>query len=128
MTQASTPVVLTKDEKLAKIKTQIAKLEARYDDVLNDRVTAKAAKAPAYLPEVGDRVIATVGRNTATSQAKSVEGVVTAVKPATIDANTGKTVSAAQVRVRINEGTFDEQLVTLYPAQLTKVQEESAPE
>lgn len=119
------PVVKTKEEKLAAIKAQIEKLQARYDDVLNDRVVATKVAKVAYCPEAGDKVIATIGRNTATSQAKLVEGVVTAVKhPAVVD---GKTVGAIQVRVRVYEGTFEEQLVTLYPAQLTAVPVSDAP-
>lgn len=123
-TEAAVPVVKTKEEKLAAIKAKIEKLEQQYDDVLNDRTVTKAAK-PTYCPEVGDKVIATIGRNTATSQAKLVEGVVTAVKhPAIVD---GKASGAIQVRVRVYEGTFEEQLVTLYPAQLTPIPVSDAP-
>lgn len=112
-------IVLSKEEKLAAITAQIARLNVRFDDITNDREPTKAVKAPSYAPAVGDNVIATVGRNSATTQAKLVEGVVTAVKPAVfVD---GKAVGATQVRVRINAGSFDEQLVTLYPAQLTLV-------
>ena len=117
------PVIKTKEEKLAAITAQITKLQARYDDVLNDRVTVKVAKV-AYVPNVGDKVLATVGRNTPTSQAKIVEGTVIAVKhPAIVD---GKPVGAVQVRVEVGEG-FDKQLVTLYPAQLTAVPASDAP-
>ena len=53
-TQAKAPaVVLTKEEKLAKIAANIAALQRKYDDVLNDRVTVKVAKI-VYLPAVGD--------------------------------------------------------------------------
>jgi hypothetical protein len=104
----------TKDQKLVVIAGEIAKLAQRYDDVANDRATVRAAKA-VYEPAVGDEVLATVGRNTATSSAKVVEGTVLAVKtPA--EGEKG----ATQVRVRIFAGTFDEQTVTLYPAQLVK--------
>lgn len=124
-TEAAVPVVKTKEEKLAAIKAKIEKLEQQYDDVLNDRAVTKAAAKPTYCPEVGDKVIATIGRNTATSQAKLVEGVVTAVKyPAVVD---GKASGAIQVRVRVYEGTFEEQLVTLYPAQLTPIPVSDAP-
>lgn len=124
-TEAAVPVVKTKEEKLAAIKAKIEKLEQQYDDVLNDRAVTKAAAKPTYCPEVGDKVIATIGRNTATSQAKLVEGVVTAVKhPAIVD---GKASGAIQVRVRVYEGTFEEQLVTLYPAQLTPIPVSDAP-
>lgn len=109
--------VLTKEEKLAKIDAQIASLQAKRDDIANDRIPAAKVKPAAYVPAVGDAVIATVGRNTATSQAKSVEGTVVAVKFPEVGAD-GKAKGAVQVRVRIFVGTFDEQLVTLYPAQL----------
>jgi hypothetical protein len=119
-TAVVTPVVKTKEEKIAAIEAQIAKLTLKLDDVRNDRVPTPAAKKVAYMPVVGDKVLAPVGRTTATTTAKTVEGTVTAIKAATFD-EAGKLKSAAQVRVRINEGGFDEQLVTLYPAQLVAV-------
>lgn len=107
----------TKDQKLALKANDIVKAVESFDNLANDRVVAKAGKT-VYAPAVGDKVIAVIGRNTATSQAKSVEGTVVAIKtPA--EGEKG----ATQVRVRVFEGTFDEQLVTLYPAQLTKVEE-----
>lgn len=110
---------MTKEQKLAYLDAQLAKLAQKRDDVANDRVTVRVGKA-VYVPEIGDKVFAVVGRNTATSQAKTVPGVVVAVKhPA--EGEKG----ATQVRVRIGEG-FDEQLVTLYPANLTKQVEEVA--
>ena len=115
---AAAPVIKTKEEKLIAIDAQIARLQQRRDDIVHDRVTAKVAKV-AYIPEVGAKVLATIGRNTPTSQAKVVQGTVTAVKhPAIVD---GKAVGAVQVRVRVYEGEFEEQLVTLYPAQLVPV-------
>lgn len=116
--EKAVPVVKTKEEKLEAIKAQIERLNQRYDDVLNDRVVTKTAKV-VYCPEVGDKVLATIGRNTATSTAKVVEGTVIAVKHPTVDAE-GKSVGATQVRVEVGEG-FDTQLVTLYPAQLVPV-------
>lgn len=116
--EKAVPVVKTKEEKLAAITVQIERLNQRYDDILNDRVVAKVAKA-VYCPEIGDKVLATIGRNTATSAAKVVEGTVIAIKHPTVDAE-GKTVGATQVRVEVGEG-FDTQLVTLYPAQLVPV-------
>lgn len=107
--------VLTKDEKLAKILKSIEALQAKYDDVLNDRATAKKAAKAVAIPAVGDRVLATTGRNTASTQAIVREGVVVAVK---VPAEGEK--GAVQVRVQIGEG-FDAQLVTLYPAQLEAV-------
>ena len=105
-------VALTKEEKIARIDAQIAKLQQRRDDVLNDRVTVKA-KAAAYVPAVGDKVLATVGRKTATTNPTIEEGTVVAVKAP----NAGEKGSV-QVRVRIKEGQFEEQVVTLYPTQL----------
>jgi hypothetical protein len=112
---ATAKIVLTKEEKLAAITAQIAKLQVRFDDVTNDREPTKTVKAAGYAPVVGDKVIA-----------KLIPGTVTAIKPATIVE--GKVVGATQVRVRINEGEFDEQLVTLYPAQLVKFVEPVAAE
>ena len=112
--------VLTKEEKLAKIQEQIAKLQQRYDDVLNDRVVQRAKKEVA-VPAVGAKVLATIGRNTPTTQAKVEEGTVVAVKfpePGT--------KGGVQVRVRIKEGQFEEQLVTLYAAQVEEVRAEEA--
>jgi hypothetical protein len=102
---------MTKEQKLAKIDADIAKLNERRQAIVEGR-EVKATKAPAYVPEVGAAVLATVGRNTATSQAKVVEAVVVAIK-APADGEKGGT----QVRIRIGSG-FDEQLVTVYPAQL----------
>lgn len=117
-TTNSTPVVLTKEEKLQRLQDQIAKLQQRYDDVLNDRVPQKKAAAPVYTPAVGDKVLATVGRKTATTNPTSEPGVVIAVRqPA--EGEKG----APQVRVRIKEGSFEEQLVTLYFAQVVKIEE-----
>lgn len=113
---AAVKTPLTKEQKIANIEKQIANLTQRLDDVRNDRVTVRTKKE-VFVPTVGANVLATVGRNSATTQAKIVPGVVTAVKyPEVVD---GKTVGGVQVRVRIYEGTFDEQLVTLYPSQLT---------
>lgn len=105
----------TKEQKLAIIAEEVGKALTRYDNVLNDRTPAPKAKADAYAPTIGDKVLATIGRNTSTSQARVVEGEVTAVKTP----GAGEK-GATQVRVRIFAGTFDEQLVTLYPAQLVK--------
>lgn len=126
-TATAQPIVKTKDEKLAAIKAQIERLQARYDDVLNDRQPATAKAKVAYCPGIGDKVLATIGRNTGKTAAKVVEGVVTAVKHPAVGTD-GKSVGAVQVRVRVYEGTFEEQLVTLYPAQLVPVPTEQADE
>lgn len=118
---------LTKEQRLEKIQAQIAKLQQRYDDVLNDRQPQAKAKKEVYVPEAGDVVIATVGRNTATSQASTEKGTVIAVKFPEVGED-GKAKGSTQVRVRIKEGQFEEQVVTLYPAQLVKFVEEVAEE
>lgn len=126
MTAANnTSVALTKEEKIVKLQSQVDKLLQRIDDIQNDRVTGKAKKE-VYVPQAGDSVIATVGRNTATSQASSELGTVIAVKFPEVDAE-GKARGGVQVRVRIKEGQFEEQVITLYASQLTKVVEEAAP-
>lgn len=116
---AQAPKVLTKEEKLAKIQGQIDKLTQRYDDVLNDRQPQAKAKKEVYIPAAGDIVVATVGRNTATSQASTEKGTVIAVKFPEVGED-GKAKGSTQVRVRIKEGQFEEQVITLYPAQLVK--------
>ena len=117
---ANAKPVPTKEEKLEKILEQIAKLQARYDDVLNDRQPVKAVKV-VEIPEVGAKVIATIGRTTATTQPTLEEGTVVAVKrPA--EGEKG----AVQLRVRIKEGQFEEQLVTLYVAQVEIVRAEDS--
>lgn len=116
MSEAQAKAPLTKEEKLARLDTQIKNLQQKRDDVANDRVTVRAKKE-VFVPTVGQGVLATVGRNSATTQAKIVDGTVVAVKFPEANAE-GKVVGGIQVRVRIYEGTFDEQLVTLYPSQL----------
>lgn len=125
-TTATQKPVLTKDEKLAKITANIKALQAKYDDILNDRIVAKAAKV-VYLPSVGDAVMATHGRNTPTSQAKVIPGTVLSVKHPEVGED-GKPKGAIQVRVRIYEGTFDEQAITVYPGQLQPAPVEPASE
>lgn len=105
----------TKEQKLTVIADEANKAVIRFDNVLNDRQPTPRAAKLVYVPTIGDVVFATVGRNTGTSQAKVVEGTVTAIREP-LEGEKGTT----QVRVRIYAGTFDEQLVTLYPAQLVK--------
>jgi len=102
---------MTKEQKIAKIDADIVKLNEKRQAIVEGR-EVKASKAPVYIPEVGAAVLATIGRTTATTQAKVVEAIVVAVRqPAEGDK------TPTQVRIRIGEG-FDEQLVTVYPAQL----------
>jgi len=116
---AAAPVVKTKDEILAGIKAQIDKLTQKYDDVLNDRQPQVKAKKEVFIPVAGERVLATIGRTTATTQAKVLEALVLGVK---VPAPGEK--GATQVKVRIYEGTFEEQTVVLY---LTAIEKAPAP-
>lgn len=103
--------VLTKDQKIANINAQIAKLQQRLSDVINDVVRAPAAKVIA-LPEVGAVVEFTYGRTTPTTTARELIGTVVAVKAASeVD---GKKLPAL-VRVSVGEG-FDAELLTIYPS------------
>jgi hypothetical protein len=113
-TSAATPVVLTKEEKIARIEVQIKNLQQKLEDVRNDVVRTPAKKI-VYMPSLGDIVLATYGRTTATTQAKVVEGVVIGIRePQVVD---GKQVGATQVRVLVGKGV-DTQCITVYPAQL----------
>lgn len=115
MTEAttSTPVVLTKEEKLAKITKEIARLTAKYDDILNDRVAVKVSKEVA-LPNVGDTVIFVTGRKTATTEPTQRIGTVVAVKP---KATVGDKTTPALIKVQYGEG-FDIEFANIYPAQV----------
>jgi hypothetical protein len=114
---ASTKVVLTKDEKIAKIKADIARLEIKLYNVENDIVAAPAVRKEVVLPEVGAVVSFVYGRKTATTAPKVVTGTVVAVKPATVD---GDKKFPAQVKVSYGEG-FDAAFAVVYPAQLTVI-------
>lgn len=114
MTNASTKVVLTKEEKIAKIKQNIAALEIKLFNVENDIVTAPRAKKEAPLPNVGDTVRFNYGRKTATTEPVTITGTVVAVKPKS-EVN-GKT-TPAQVKVQYGEG-MDAAFAVVYPAQL----------
>ena len=114
MTNASTKVVLTKEEKIAKIKQNIAALEVKLFNVENDIVTAPRAKKEAPLPNVGDTVRFNYGRKTATTEPVTITGTVVAIKPKS-EVN-GKTLPA-QIKVSYGEG-FDAAFATIYPAQV----------
>lgn len=113
-TTVAAPKVLTKDEKIANLKAQIAKLEVRLYNVENDIVVAKVAKVVA-LPEVGTDVLFNYGRKTATTEPVQKIGRVVAVKPAQALDN-GKT-SPAQIKVSIGEG-FEQEFVVIYAGQI----------
>ena len=114
---ASTKVVLTKEEKIAKIKADIARLELKLFNVENDIAEPARAKKEVVLPEVGATVSFVYGRKTATTEPKTITGTVVAVKPATVD---GEKKLPAQVKVSYGEG-FDAAFAVVYPAQLTVI-------
>ena len=122
--------VLTKEERIASLETQIAKLQQRLDDVRNDRVVAKAKKVVA-LPEEGDVVSFTYGRTTPTSTARELVGTVIGVKAKIEAGEDGKGGTPALVRVTVGSG-FDIEVLTIYPAQIkpevAPVATEDAPE
>lgn len=109
-----TATVKTKEEKIAVIDAQIAKLGVRRYNVENDIVVAKTSKV-IVLPAVGADVLFKHGRRTATTEPVQKLGRVVAVKPSTTGAN-GK-VLPAQIKVSIGEG-FDQEFVVIYPAQI----------
>lgn len=110
----TTAVVLSKEEKLARLDTQIANLQAKRYNIANDIVTVKTAKVVA-LPDVGADVLFTYGRRTATTEPMQKIGRVVAVKSATIN-DAGKKLPA-QIKVSVGEG-FDQEFVVIYPAQI----------
>ena len=109
--------VLTKEEKIAAIVAQIAKLELRKYNLENDIAEPARAKKEVVLPEVGATVSFVYGRKTATTEPKTITGTVVAVKPATVD---GEKKLPAQVKVSYGEG-FDAAFAVVYPAQLTVI-------
>jgi hypothetical protein len=109
--------VLTKEEKIAAIVAQIAKLELRKYNLENDIAEPARVKKEVVLPEVGATVSFVYGRKTATTEPKTITGIVVAVKPASVD---GEKKLPAQVKVSYGEG-FDAALAVVYPAQLTVI-------
>lgn len=104
-------VVLTKEQKIEKIKAEIAKLEQRLFNVENDIVTVARSKPVVVLPNVGDEILFSYGRKTLKTNPVLREGVVAAVKPATVGDN-GKTLPA-QIKVQCGSG-FDAEFVVIY--------------
>lgn len=111
---APAPIVLTKEEKIAKIDKEIARLQTKRYNIENDIVEVKAAKVVA-LPVEGADVLFNYGRKTATTEPVQKIGRVVAVKPATVNAE-GKKLPA-QIKVSVGEG-FDQEFVVIYPAQI----------
>lgn len=109
------PVVLTKEEKLARLDKEIARLTQKRDDIANDRLPQPKAAKVVTLPEVGADVLFSYGRKTATTDPVEKLGRVVAVKPASVNAE-GKKLPA-QIKVSIGEG-FDQEFVVIYPAQI----------
>ena len=113
-TETATKPVLTKEERVAKLRAEIAKLEKKIYNIENDIVEVKAKKE-VVLPEVGAEVIFNYGRRTATTEPVQKVGKVVAIKPSSVAAH-GKTLPA-QVKVQFGEG-FDIEFATIYPAQI----------
>lgn len=110
----TTPVVLTKEERIAKIDKEILRLQTKRYNIENDIVETKAVKVVA-LPEVGSDVLFNYGRKTATTEPVQKIGRVVAVKPATVN-DAGKKLPA-QIKVSVGEG-FEQEFVVIYPAQI----------
>lgn len=113
-TEAAVKPVLTKEERVAKLRAEIAKLEKKIYNIENDIVEVKAKKEVA-LPAVGDIVTFTYGRRTATTEPVQKVGTVVAVKPA--QAGNGGKTSPALVKVQYGDG-FDADFAVIYPAQI----------
>lgn len=121
MTEATTKIVLTKDEKIAKVKAEIARLETKLFNLINDIPEPARAKKEVVLPAIGATVSFVYGRKTATTEPKTIVGTVVAVKAAT-EVDGKKT--PAQVKVAYGEG-FDAGFAVVYPAQLTAINGEA---
>ena len=122
--QAQAPVakpVLTKDEKITKVKAEIARLELKLFNLINDIAEPARVKKEVVLPEVGATVSFVYGRKTATTEPKIITGTVVAVRAAS-EVDGKKT--PAQVKVAYGEG-FDAGFAVVYPAQLTVVNGEA---
>lgn len=111
---APAPVVLTKEERIAKIDKEILRLQTKRYNIENDIVEVKAAKV-VELPEVGADVLFNYGRKTATTEPVQKIGRVVAVKSASVNAE-GKKLPA-QIKVSTGDG-FDQEFVVIYPAQI----------
>ena len=127
MTQATTAVTrkfseLTKEEKIAHVEKQIVALNAKLSDIIND-VVRVAVKKTVALPAVGDTVLFSRGRRTATTEPIDTFATVVAIKPA-VALDSGKT-APAQIKVQIGEG-FDAEFVVIYPAQCKPLPAEAA--
>ena len=102
---------LTKEEKLAKIDAEIKRLQERRFNIENDIVTVARSKPVVALPNVGDEILFSYGRKTLKTNPVLREGVVAAIKPATVGEN-GKTLPA-QIKVQCGSG-FAAEFVVIY--------------
>lgn len=115
-TATTTPrVELTKEEKLARLDKEIARLTQKRDDIFNDRQPQPKAKKEVVLPAVGSDVLFTYGRKTATTDPVQKIGRVVAIKEASTNAE-GKKLPA-QIKVSVGEG-FEQEFLVIYPAQI----------
>ena len=114
---ATAKPVLTKAEKITKLKADIARLELKLFNVENDIAEPARVKKEVVLPTVGAVVSFVYGRKTATTEPKTITGTVVAVKAA---AEVDGQKTPAQVKVAYGEG-FDASFAVVYPAQLTVV-------
>jgi hypothetical protein len=120
-TVAIATLTAEQNERIAKLREQIAKIEARIQQIIEGK-PAKAAKKERPLPNVGDVVTFLFGRTTPTTSPKEVTGTVIAVKPS--EQVDGKT-RPALVRVQFGEG-FDAQVATILPAAIRESSAEVA--
>ena len=118
---AAATLTAEQNERIAKLRDQIAKIEARIQQIIEGK-PAKAAKKERPLPNVGDVVTFLFGRTTPTTSPKEVTGTVIAVKPS--EQVDGKT-RPALVRVQFGEG-FDAQVATILPAAIRSTSGEVA--
>ena len=119
-TTVSAPVVLTKEERIAKIVAQIAVLNTKIYNIENDIVVSKAQpKKEVPLPEVGSDVLFNYGRRTATTEPVQKTGTVVAIKPACVVTNEAGVTKKQAAMIKLSVGTgFDQEYVVIYPASI----------
>ena len=109
-----TQVTLTKEEKIAKIAKEIARLTTKLYNIENDIVETRKAPKEVILPEIGATVVFAFGRKTANTDRAELIGRVVAVKsPVVVE---GKR-SVAQIKLAVGAG-FDQTFVVIYPSQI----------
>lgn len=114
-TVVAAPIVLTKEEKIAKIDKEIARLTLKRYNIENDIVDAPKAAKVVALPEVGTDILFNYGRRTATTEPVQRIGRVVAIKEASV--GTGGKKLPAQIKVSVGEG-FEQEFVVIYPASI----------